>query len=408
MAKKSSIFHNTVKKFTVFLLSCESEEDGRVGYIGKTTSDDLGAVIRRHLRGEVSWTEYDFAKKSLEEVDVIPLEYIECTEAKAYQHLLCWFRLLDGHGGLMLLNPEGTERQAYDMKEDTERIYRSICKMTTAEDVLNGKFSPTPVSSEKPSAPSALTREMTQMNIRVLEDDKNAFYRLCKANSMTQREGFMHLLTLSPLLSDEAKRSATDHLLDEKTKTIARQQKTIQELERKLQQKYRGMSADDKLKQALHNTNQLVKRFVSLVAPHPIKKAMRCLSFNEWSNCGGNFKAYPYPDAAGYAVISMDSISYGRGAVPAVFLYGKDTVTGKQIKLRYYSTRYTIGYSPKNEYACPDSLWLVGYAPASDGAMDINFLLPLPGRWELVPPPATVEHKDRLLDEILAEIKLNK
>lgn len=405
--RKSKDFYTAQKLFTIYALVVEDQGDTLV-FIWKTSSKDLQAVLRRHLRGEVSFTKGEFSKgASTGEPRIVPLEYVECTGSEAYQRVLCWYRIFDETPGLMPMNPLATDTQAYDMSPSTERIYRALRPTVSVRNILSGKDLPTPVEPEI-SPPPPPEREMSQMNIRIHLDDRNAFYHLCKSNNMTQREGFMHLLTLSPLLSENEKQLASDRLLAEKTATITRQQHTIQELERKLKNKYRGMAADEKLKNALSNAKRFTRKYVDLMLPPPKGTALRCLSFNEWDRTYGGFSSYPYPEAAGHAIVELESICYGKGSVPAIFLFAWDTATGKLIKLRYYDDQYAVGFSPKNEYALPGSRWFVGYAPTTDGAMGITFLYPLPADFAIPQPPVDTADELSSLDDVIAEIEANK
>lgn len=404
--RKSKDFYTTQKLFTIYALVVEDQGDTLV-FIWKTSSKNLKAVLRRHLRGEVSFTKGEFSKDaSTGEPRIVPLEYVECTGSEAYQRVLCWYRIFNETRGLMTMNPMATDAQAYDMSPSTERMYRSLRPTVSVHNLLNGKDTPIPIEPESPPDPPP-EREMSQMNIRVHIDDRDTFYHFCKANHMTQREGFMHLLTLSPLLSESEKQSASDRLLAEKTATIARQQQTIQELERKLKNKYRGMAADEKLKNALSNTKRFIRKYVDLILPPPKGAALRCLSFNEWDRTYGGFSSYPYPEAAGHAIVELESICYGKGSVPAIFLFAWDTATGKLIKLRYYDNQYAVGFSPKNEYALPGSRWFVGYAPTTDEAMGITFLYPLPAGFAIPQPHADTEDERPSLDDVIAEIEAN-
>ena len=53
--RKSKDFYTTQKLFTIYALVVEDQGDTLV-FIWKTSSKNLKAVLRRHLRGEVSFT----------------------------------------------------------------------------------------------------------------------------------------------------------------------------------------------------------------------------------------------------------------------------------------------------------------------------------------------------------------
>lgn len=398
---QSKDFFTRKKEFTIFAIIAEDDGD-TLAFVGKTETHDLESVLRRHLRGEVSWTKDDFSSGATTSPPrIIALAYLMCTGAEAYKHTLCWYRILE-EKSYMMIAPDTFDKQAYNLNATTEKIYRNILETIPVDDILCGKETPAPCTNENTENPTLPCRELTQMNIRIHSSDRDAFYRICRTNNYTQREGFLHLLTSYSLMSNQEKQSATDRLLAEKDATIAAQRKSIQELERKLANKSRGQAADAKLKMALHNANMLLRKYIALIFPAPAESPLRCLSFKMWKKTCYN-APYAYPPGAGCSIIRLESICYGKGVVPAVFIHGHDTETGEFIKLRYYPSRYFVGISPKNPYEQLDSLWLVGYAPATDGAIALTFALPLLRQTYSAPE----EKKDNFpaLDDIIRKIK---
>lgn len=400
MQKKSSIFYSESKLYTIFAILLK-QDDENLAYVGKTTSKDLHAVLRRHLRGECSLTRNDFRRDILTGIpQIIPLEIIHATGSDAYRHTLCWYRILDERG-YMLLGTRRFELQAYDMGEHTAEIYQSILSTISIDDVLSSGASPSLVVTEDPPTAKPPLKERTQLNIRVAERDKDEFYQLCKVNGFTQREGFLHLLTNSPLLDKTTKDVITNQLVEEQKSTITRQKATIEELERKLANKSRGQASDKKLVSTLQNTDRLIRKYVNLIYPKPKLPPESCMSFNMWKKY--STEKYSYPSSDGEAIVQLESLCYSRTATPAIFIHMLNVETQERIKLRYYPSRYHVGYSFKRcAYTQEDSLWYVAYQQAPDGAYNLTFSLPFPNNMHYV---ALNDCNDKpSLDDVIQEI----
>ena len=152
----------------------------------------------------------------------------------------------------------------------------------------------------------------------------------------------------------------------------------IASLQQKVAGKTRGQAADDKLKASLIFANKLCKKYIELNYPVPTTEpVLKPCSFSAWKRLHEGESPYFYPEDEGYSIIRLQSMCYGRGACPPIFIYGEDIWSKKQIKLRFYQSRYFVGIPPKNPYAQPDSLWFVGYSKATDGAMALMFAMPM-------------------------------
>ena len=96
--------------------------------------------------------------------------------------------------------------------------------------------------------------------------------------------------------------------------------------------------------------------------------------------CCRNWDRYHYPeDYAGFSVITLDAVAYGKGRSSALFVLGKGLDNGEWMKFRYYPKRDYVGYHlPSSQYAWEGARWLILYTTLKDGAIEIAGALPLP------------------------------
>ena len=196
---------------------------------------------------------------------------------------------------------------------------------------------------------------------------------------------------------------STDPLFVEQRNTIERQKKRIKELENKLQSKSRGQKADEKLKRAIANLQHLVAKYIDLVVElptgHLLEKDLRLSQ--------ADLQEYNYPDSAGDALLELHTCRYSKRNYSAIFLYGKNLVTGAAIKLRYYPKDTYIGCSPKSQYCVKNERWLVSYQREADGAIGLVAAIPLPAEVAHNVRNATATTSDRnSLDEIIREANM--
>lgn len=377
MGKHSSVLHHEIKPYTIFAIIVNDDGDN-LAYVGKTTSQNLNPVLRRHLRGEVSLTKNDFSiDVTNNKPIIIPLERILCTGSDAYRHTLCWNKILDDHG-YITITYKTTDWQAYNMVEKTKSIYDKIISTLPIDDILKGLQHPISPVIENTSYNHTTEKEpCVQLNIRVNPHDKDLFYRMCHKNNMTQQQGFSHMLLSTSLSNEEDRSLIKNRIFNELESSLSEKDNKIRELKKRLSGISRGQVADQKLKAALKNANHLIKEYVHLNFPSPMGPTLKCLSFKMWKRTQNHDLPYIYPATAGHSIVILDSICYGKGTVPAIFVHARDITSNERLKFRYYPSTYFVGISPKNIYELPESVWLIGYAPATDGAMALNFALPL-------------------------------
>lgn len=390
-------FHN--KKLPHLIYAILWEDDGdEFAFVGKTTTVDTKALLRRHLRGEVSVTAQYLKRDDWEgkPPQLIVLQSLSCTGAEAYRYILCYHRLYEDFG-FMTVAYRGTDNQAYDMLPFTGSIYEELQKTVTRDFLRTGIIAEKMIVQHVSRAKKEPT---TQLNIRVDMYALCVFRRYCSKLGITQKEGFLHLMHCVDQDS-----LAIDPLFVEQRNTIERQKRHIDELEAKLQKESRGQKADAKLKEAMVETKRLVSQYIAQVVAVPTGSPLKISSHKAQAEC----KDFLYPDCDGSTVLQLRRLHYGRGSYAAVFLCGIDLHSGASIKLRYYPKKTYIGSVPGGKYCVENARWVVYYRRATDGAMELTAALPLPLDWEQGEPEKTKKSEEqKWLDELIQEANMQR
>lgn len=359
-------FHNHKTNHLIYAILWEDDGD-EFAFIGKTTSTNTKALLRRHLRGEVSLTSFDLHRDDWDgkPPHLIVLHSLVCTGAEAYRYILCYIRLYEDFG-FMTVAYSGTDEQAYDMFPYTEKLYKELQRTVTKDFLSNG------ITLEKPETKSVYIPEKEpkeQLNIRLDMHILSDFQRFCRQLGITQREGFLHLMR-----SANQDDLATDPLFVEQRATIERQKKRIEKLEEKLQSPSRGQKADARLKKTIANTKQFVTQYIAKVVEEPSSPLLKCQTRKGRTEV----QHYKYPSTDGATTMELHALFYSRTKYSAIFVCGKDLSNGHPIMLRYYPNDNYIGITPRGKYCAKNARWLVSYQRAKDDAMELVAALPLP------------------------------
>ena len=361
-------FHNQAFPYLIYAILWEDDGD-KFAFVGKTTTTDTKALLRRHLRGAVKPTASALKQDNWvgDPPRLVVLHSLLCTGAEAYRYLLCYHRLYEDFG-YMTLAYRRVDNYAYDMRPGTQRLYEELQKTVTMELLLTGINIPKPAISAKAS--TLPRREpMEQLNIRLDTRTLFAFQKYCNNLNITQREGFVHLMHFI-----DQEDLSTNPLFVEQKERIERQKKQIYELSQKLQSESRGQKADAKLKNAIANIKRLVTQYIALVVVTPTTPLLKDTSHKTYVE----LKEYVYPSSDGYALLELHDLRYSSKNHSAMFIYGKDMVNETAIKLRYYPKNTYIGYSPRSNYFARNAQFLVCYQHAEENVMELVAALPLP------------------------------
>ena len=169
-------FHNKELRHLIYAILWEDDGD-EFAFVGKTTTTNTKALLRRHLRGEVRITASELKRESWDGKPprLVILQSLFCTGAEAYRYILCYHRLYEDFK-FMTIVYRNTDNQAYDMFPHTKCLYEEIRKTVTREFLLTG------ITVTKPKTEIVHQKKkepMTQLNVRLDTSTLCAFLQFC-------------------------------------------------------------------------------------------------------------------------------------------------------------------------------------------------------------------------------------
>lgn len=241
--------------------------------------------------------------------------------------------------------------------------------------------------------------ELRQMNLRVRDDVRESFKRFCAEHKMTQSEALRSLLAHSDSRESSAMvQSLEDDLTDQKQKTAQLQQE-INALRANHSYAVQRSSAWNFIFRSV--MQHLLDRTSEKELRHPVIKID---NIKYWT-ARKEYRTHPYPKEFGCCVFRLESMMYGKGRTPPLFLTG-ETEDGEPMKFRLYPKKDHIGIDPRTkEYRYVGSEWLMGYIIAKDGAADLYVSIPLDALWKDDIQELTFEKQTAALDMIIATAK---
>jgi len=335
-------------------------------YIGKTCDRDPRARFRAHLRGECLLTSDDFLFEAIdsEKIEWRLLESLVCTGSTAYRHVVAWCRFFEDRGAL-LLNAAGTVQDSEHLHPKTQAIYDAVCEPFSADEVLTREV--VPLQREPDSAP--YESPLCSLSMRVPEDTREVFHAFCEQHALTQKDALRLLLLTQEELDCERLAKAIQAELAEKDSQIA-------ELEASLEKKRAHIQRMRDRNAIIVETCQRYARGAISHLPAPESPRLRAVSFKTAKRTI-DFAAYSYPTSSGCDHFTPEHLVYGKGVAAPLFVLGRN-IHGDKIKLRWYDRDSYVGSTFKRSaYAHKGAFWLVGYAAAGDGAVDLVAALPL-------------------------------
>lgn len=360
----SSKFHTEVRHYYIYAILTLDE---MTAYVGKSYAKNPRSRFTAHLRGELTGTRDDFSPGAWagDRPEFCILEAVDCTGAKAYQHIVAWCHYFEEQG-FALLMPAGTCSYADHMLPSTVQIYEEVCAPFSLKEVLNREV---PVQKE---AAKPWTPELKQMNLRVREDVMEAFRLFCKEHGMTQSEGLRALLLQSGCAEGYGMVESVKRDMQRKDDEIAE----LKEENGKLRGKrdsgfYHCVKWADVVRELLDHI---------LDKTEPTDTETEPLKANRFGESAKLFHAHQYPEMSGTCHLKVEAFIYGnseRGRKAALFVLGT-TPDGRKIKLRWYPKKEFIGVYPHSrQYAYEGSEWLMGYIAAESGAVDLIAAIPV-------------------------------
>lgn len=236
----------------------------------------------------------------------------------------------------------------------------------------------------------------SRLSIRLEAAEHRQFSLFCKEKGVTQRDGFLMLL------SQADNTDAVEHRIQQQAQQIATQRRQLSEKDSLIKNGSRGANADKKLIEALrfckvgvhHYTNLL---FQETEYPPPLK----CHAWNEFIKNCPQWQEYAFPKKDCFLLFRLENMCYSHGGRGCLFLFGRDVNTNKKTRFRFYNIRQYFGPHPTGSpYFFKGNCFLVGGKQKTDGACDLCFAMPLPFE-QKDDTPYGDDKAQKTIDEIL-------
>ncbi|MGN1082960.1 MAG: hypothetical protein ACI4SJ_05375, partial [Candidatus Avispirillum sp.] len=371
---------NSKRYYIYFILN----EEEKIAYIGISCAKDRGAILRKHLRGEVSSTKKIFGPGPNQIVPCMHVRQAQWFTAERVEQEACyWGKYMRGQGYHVL--GLGSEDSCIILTGIWDEVIWQT-RDRTLEEVLHAEGTLNLQSSSRGNEQKTVRQKFTAvtadvvLNIRVRSEVAKAFRALAEQLGATQSQ------TLGILL--DAYHGDTTLETEDLLERLEEAEAEIDDLEHdlfdskiELQFQIKRLREKIKILQAMVHDGTSCwpyrKRTESERVPIYNKKQAKKY-FPERQN-------YSYPKAAGTMQIKIDCLAYGKfnpGRGQAVFLFGTSMKGGEKVKLRCYWRREFVGRIPTIEtYRDPSLVWQIGYIVAPDKAVDLIGALPLQPEW---------------------------
>lgn len=175
---------------------------GKKAFVGKTTSDDYGAILRRHRRGEIKHTRKHFGCRGSTEPKFVVLLTVETDFTVAYRYVVACMRCFMDEG-YEVLNSCGMIEHAKNLHYHTQKLLESIKEIPLAIR-LQGMAGNTAMENQMPNlipeeehnqtatAQKELATE--KLTVRLTPTDKKRLADLAKQTGASQSQLLMLLL----------------------------------------------------------------------------------------------------------------------------------------------------------------------------------------------------------------------
>lgn len=353
---------------------------GETAYIGKTAGKRVSAVYSAHICGEKLATRADFAKPK-PAPDLHILHRSEMLAFEAYKHTLAYIHFFNNAGYKILNSPRSIQR-AYNLKEDTQRIFdginsRSISELLELTSVNN--VTEADIKPKKAHKEDEKKNADCQITIRLSQKEKAYFQKLGNKLHFNQHQTLLYLFDkceqTDPVFLDLEGDSYLRVLFDAYREEIQKLNKANETLHDKLvasrEDKNKKIAA---LNESLANIKTSVRAYFDLMEnAMPIPLEIEYGLYHETAEA----EKYKYPQTAGVYLIRPQMVLRGKGRYSAMFImcYGEN---GEYLKFRYYPKKNYIGVPiPDSQFSMRGSKWLVGCREANDGSMDLYASFPL-------------------------------
>lgn len=378
---------------------------GESVFIGRCAAQKLSTIVRSHCRGEHLQTEEYFDLET-KRPELYVLDEVDEVSPITYRHLLAWVHVFD-QAGYEVINRAAVLERAWDLRPETRKIVDKIMEQPLEFYLAQGHCAdykaadrqPVPADTEVTQQDPALATE--RLSVRLTKAEMEGLKAFASDRNLTMRQVLPYLLSTA-IMADGSRHkldSALQQVQDKYQQTVARlklrdaklcgQIDVLKEKNKLLREQY--VKHADAWQQGIQKYLSYFES--SSLIPMELEKG-RYKPYREQSHT-----EYHFPKEEGFAVIRPAAVLYGKSQ-GSRFIVGT-TDQGEPLKLRYYPNKQFLGRFLTDEaFGLRGSCWLVGWEKTSDGAMQLNFALPLSVRPKYEDPMTVPTELDKLMQEV--------
>ena len=372
-----------VEKYCIYAIIA-----GKKAFVGKTTSDDYGAILRRHRRGEIKHTRKHFGRRGSTEPKFVALLTVETDFTVAYRYVVAFMRcFLDD--GYEVLNSCGMIDHARDLHFHTQKILESI-KLIPLAIRLQGMAGNTAMENQMPNLiPEEEHNQMAtaqkelateKLTVRLTPTDKKGLADLAKVTGVSQSKMVMLLLEN---YENSGSAGMGESCIDYVHRVLSKYEDRIETLEgenRMLRQKQKESEVREKeayVKREKEFNRTLTAYFGSFVSLLPDNPPLDQGLYRDYLAKTHRCEQARYPETEDPFVFFPERVMLGREKRFPLFITGYDRYRRNTL-LRFYPKKNYVGFNfADKEYGVQGSCWMVRCERAKDGAMNLVFALPL-------------------------------
>ena len=361
---------------------------GKKAFVGKTTSDDYGAILRRHRRGEINHTRKHFGRGCSAEPRFVPLTTISADFSVAYRYVVAFMRaFLDE--GYEVLNSHGMIEHAQNLHYYTQKILESIKLiplatglqgMTPKSEMENQMTNLIPEGSYIPEMTVEKEQATEKLTVRLTPTDKKRIADLAKKIGVSQSQLLLLLLeNYEKSCSGDSEEGCVDYV----RRVLSQYEEKIKSLEdenRALRQRLRELEEREKethLRREKEFNQNLAAYYGNFASMLPDNPPLEQGLYRDYLASTPTCDQCRYPETEDSFIFFPDRVMLGREKRFPLFITGYDRYHRKTL-LRFYPKKHYVGLNiADEEYGVQGSCWLVRCECAKDGAMDMVFALPL-------------------------------
>lgn len=389
-------------------------DDGYV-YVGKSKSPTLASIYSRHCYGRVACTEAYFCPSGPDKPKLFLLERIQVTQAEAYKHVLAFVRMFC-ENGYKCINAERTIWQSQELFEETEEIYRNLCRIPL-DVILERAYLAKPSTrfgdtcpAKKETASKKKDTSSERLCARLSEDEKLRFDVLADAMCLSQRDLIVYLLGKEESVRHGTKewdvRQLIPRLIEDHNAKVGKLEKEVEKLQKKVKSLESEEGSNHVKRMKLIAAG--VSRFFKCATEENDRPPLQQGKYRGFSWGVPRESRYVYPEGDGVMIFYPEMILWGNARTPVCFVLGRGEDNVRYM-FRDYSKRYYVGKSLRDKrFGKDDSRWVVIYEAANDGACDIFGALPLDVLNEHSKNKRDSQKGRGLLDDLIAEAEEQK